>query len=100
MKISHAMLALAITAAAASGSVLAVTAADAKNTSTVSMENWLTIPAIYDKLVAAGYSDITEIEREHDGYEVKAIGPDGERVKIDVNPTTADVVKSRSDRDD
>ncbi|MCB1680250.1 MAG: PepSY domain-containing protein [Halioglobus sp.] len=104
MKISHAMLALAITAAAGSASVLAVTGADAKagpnDWSTVSSENWLTMADIYDKLVEAGYSDITEIERDHDGYEAKAAAPDGGRVEIDVDPVTGKVVKSRSDRDD
>ena len=98
MKISHVILALVVTAAATSGSALAVT--DSGNQSKVSTETWLTIPAIYDKLIAAGYSDITEIEREHDGYEVKAIGPDGERVKLDVDPITADVLKSRKKHDD
>ena len=98
MKISHVILALVVTAAATSGSVLAVT--DSSGQSGMSTQTWLTIPAVYDKLIASGYSDITEIEREHDGYEVKAIEPDGERVKLDVDPITADVVKSRKKHDD
>ena len=33
---------------------------------------WLNLGQIYDRLVAAGYTDIREIERERDGYEAKA----------------------------
>ncbi|MCB1676204.1 MAG: PepSY domain-containing protein [Halioglobus sp.] len=101
MKISHAMLALAITATAASASVLAVAGADPNpnDWSTISSENWLTIADVYDKLVAAGYSDITQIERDDGRYEVKATAPNGGRVEIDVDPVTAKVLRSRTDHD-
>ena len=56
--------------------------------------NWLTIPQIHDRLEAAGYSDIEEIERDRDGYEVKATDRRGQRVELEVDPRTGEVTKT------
>jgi len=41
---------------------------------------------------------VTEIEREDDGmFEVEASGPDGVRIKADVNGVTGEVVRERRD---
>ena len=45
-------------------------------------DQWLTIPAIYEKVAAAGYTAITEIEREDNSYDVEATSPGGERVDL------------------
>jgi hypothetical protein len=49
---------------------------------------------ILDKLAAQGYTDIREIEREHEVYEVKARGPDGRMVELYLSPTTGDILRS------
>ncbi|WP_208748167.1 PepSY domain-containing protein [Achromobacter agilis] len=58
----------------------------------------LTIRQVYDKMEAAGYRNISEIERSNKhGYEVKAYDPQGQRVKLSVDPQTGAVTRSRFD---
>lgn len=38
---------------------------------------WLNLGQIHERLIAAGYTDVREIERERDGYEVKARNAQG-----------------------
>lgn len=99
MKTSHAIFAIALTAASFGGATFAAPSANAGTATMAQTENWLTIPAIYDKVTAAGYIDITEIERERDGYEIKATGPDGKRVKLYVDPMNGEVLDSRAKKD-
>ena len=56
----------------------------------------LTIRDVYDKVVAAGFSDILEIERESDCFEVKAIDPQGKKAKFKVDLVTGEILKSES----
>lgn len=61
---------------------------------------WLNLGQIYDRLVAAGYTDIREIERERDGYEAKARDAQGRSVKLYIEPTAGKVVREKvRDRD-
>ncbi|MNW19315.1 hypothetical protein D3C71_2192530 [compost metagenome] len=47
---------------------------------------------------AAGYRNISEIERSSKhGYEVKAYDPQGQRVKLYVDPQSGAVTRSRFD---
>lgn len=62
----------------------------------VSAIQWLTIKQVYDKLEAAGYKEITEIERDHGRYEVKATHADGQRLKLYVDPQTGSVIDSKT----
>lgn len=55
----------------------------------------LTIKQVYDKLEAAGYTDITEIERDRDSYEAKARNKAGQRAKVDMDLVTGEIVKTR-----
>ena len=58
----------------------------------------LTIRQVYDKMEAAGYRNISEIERSSKhGYEVKAYDPQGQRVKLHVDPQSGAVTRSRFD---
>ncbi|MGY6272517.1 PepSY domain-containing protein [Achromobacter denitrificans] len=58
----------------------------------------LTIRQVYDKMEAAGYRNISEIERSSKhGYEVKAYDPQGQRVKLYVDPQSGAVTRSRFD---
>jgi len=55
----------------------------------------LTIRDIYDRVEAAGYRDIREIEWDHGRYEVKASNAQGQRVKLYVNASTGAVESTR-----
>ena len=39
------------------------------------------------------YRDCEDVERESDGYEVKASDPEGRRVEIDAHPVTVEIIK-------
>ncbi|SMB22628.1 conserved exported protein of unknown function [Sterolibacterium denitrificans] len=64
------------------------------NASTASAP-WLTIGQVYNRLEAAGYRNIDEIERERSAYEVKATNQNGQRVKLYVHPQTGVVLDVR-----
>lgn len=97
MKTSHTIFAVALTAATLGGTAIAASssaaspAADRENTSA----DWLTIPAIYEKVTAAGYVDIHEIERERRGYDVEAYDSHGDRVELFVDPVNGEVLDVR-----
>lgn len=55
----------------------------------------LTLRDIYDRVEAAGYRDIREIEWDHGRYEVKASNTQGQRVKLYVNASTGVVESTR-----
>ncbi len=97
MKTSHTLFAIVLTAATSAGTAFAVSATGPTNPATT--EAWLAIPAIHAKVTAAGFNNIYEIEREHYGYKIKAIGPNGERVKLFVDPVTGEVLQPRSRQD-
>lgn len=51
----------------------------------------LMIRDVYDRVQAAGYQDMTEIELDDGRYEVKATDAQGQRVKLYVNATTGEI---------
>jgi zona occludens toxin (predicted ATPase) len=55
----------------------------------------LTLRDIYDRVEAAGYRDIREIEWDDGRYEVKASNAQGARTKLYVNATTGAVESRR-----
>ena len=58
----------------------------------------MSLKDVQTKLEAAGYTDFREIEREKNKYEVKATDPQGQRVELDVDPVTGDVLKTEVKR--
>ena len=56
----------------------------------------LTVRDIYDRVEAAGYRDIREIEWDDGRYEVKASNAQGARTKLYVNATTGAVESTRT----
>lgn len=56
----------------------------------------LNIRQVHDRLEAAGYREIREIELSGNRYEVKARNAQGERVKLEMNATTGAVERSRT----
>ena len=90
--------------AASAGAVLALGAAQAQTaapapaatTASTSTTPQLSIRDIYDRMEAAGYRDIREIEWDDGRYEVKAHNAQGERVKLYVNASTGAVEHTRT----
>jgi hypothetical protein len=62
-----------------------------------SERQWLSIPQVHDKLIAAGYRNIEKIEREDGGFEARATHRNGERVKLYLNPQTGEI-RNRQER--
>ena len=73
-------------------------ATPAAATAPVAQSNWMSLKDVQTKLEAAGYTDFREIEREKNKYEVKATDPQGQRVELDVDPVTGDVLKTEVKR--
>lgn len=99
---SLAALAIGASALVAGTAVQAQTAAPAPAATTPAATTpaapMLTIRQVYDKMEAAGYRNISEIERSRKhGYEVKAYDPQGQRVKLYVDPQSGAVTRSRFD---
>ena len=82
----------------AGGVVLAPAFAQDNRPASVSERQWLSIPQIHDKLVAAGYRNIEKIEREDGAYEVRAANRNGQRVKLYLNPQTGEI-RDRPERE-
>ena len=58
----------------------------------------LNIRQIYDRVDAAGYRELQEIEWSDGRYEVKGRNAQGERVKLEVDGRTGEVLRSRTKR--
>ncbi|MFT0849235.1 PepSY domain-containing protein [Achromobacter sp. F4_2707] len=61
---------------------------------------WLNLGEVYERVTAAGYTDVSEIEREKQGYEVKARDAQGRFVKLYINPLDGTVMKKKVRDDD
>lgn len=55
----------------------------------------LTIKQIYDRVEAAGYGDIREIEREDNHYEVEATAADGRRAELYIDLVSGEITKTK-----
>lgn len=96
MKTPHTIIAVVLTAATLGGTAIAASStADTVSNGT----DWLTIPGIYEKVAAAGYKDIHEIERERRGYDVEAYDSYGDRVELFVDPINGEVLDVRVKKD-
>ena len=67
-------------------------------TAPAAQSNWLSIKDVLGKLEAAGYRDFEKIDRERNKYEVKATDPQGQRVELDLDPITGDILKTEVKR--
>lgn len=92
MRTTTILSALALGAGLVAGGVLLAPASAQDNRpASTSDRQWLSIPQIHDKLVAAGYRNIEKIEREDGAYEVRATNRNGARVKLYLNPQTGEI---------
>lgn len=76
----------------------APTATPAAATAPAAQANWMSPKDVQTKLEGAGYTDFREIERDKNKYEVKATDPQGQRVEMDVDPVTGDILKTEVKR--
>lgn len=67
--------------------------------STQMQKKWLSMREILTRVETSGYSDIREIDREENGYEIKARNKDGQMVKLYVEPLNGNVINEKR-RDD
>ena len=101
MRIKPLLLSLPLSSILAAGvlvepAIAQDTGTAASTQSTAAQVAPLTIRDVYDKVVAAGFGDIIEIERESDVFEVKAIDPQGKKAKLKVDRVTGEILKSES----
>ena len=54
----------------------------------------LTLRQVLDKLEAAGYQHFQKIEQERTYFEVEATNPQGQRVELDVDAVTGEILKT------
>ncbi len=87
-----------IGAGAAIAPAFAQNASPAVTSAAPAQSNWLSIKDVLNKLEAAGYTDFREVERDRNKYEVKATDPQGQRVELDVDPLTGDILKTEVKR--
>jgi hypothetical protein len=87
--------ALAVALVAAAGSAFASSDETRVN---VPRDQWLTIPQITEKFTAQGY-DVRQVKVEKGGYEVYAIGKDGNRLEVYVHPATGEILGSEAEED-
>ena len=87
-----------IGAGAAIAPAFAQNAAPAATSAAPVQSNWMSIKDVLNKLEAARYRDFREVERDDNRYEVKATDPQGQRVELDVDPVTGDVLKTEVKR--
>ncbi len=73
-------------------------ASPAAATTPAAQSSWMSLKDVQTKLEAAGYTDFREIERDKNKYEVKATDPQGQRVELDVDPVTGDILKTEVKR--
>ena len=58
----------------------------------------LTMQQVLTKLEASGYRDFEKIDRERNKYEVKATDAQGQRVELDLDLMTGDILKTEIKR--
>lgn len=90
------LIALGTGAALALGIAHAQAPAPAPATANATAGPQLTIRDIYDRMEAAGYRDIREIEYSSGRYEVEARDAQARRVKLHVNAGTGAIERTRT----
>lgn len=58
---------------------------------------YLSMEQVVAQLKQQGFGDVYEVEREHGAYEVKARNPEGDMVKLYVDPRTGKVLRHKLD---
>lgn len=101
MRTSHILSAIVLGSGLIAGgaTIAPAMAQSAATQSSAQAQAELTLGQVYDKLVAQGFRDIDEIERERDRFEVKATNAEGKRVKLEVDAKSGEILDTRSKSD-
>ena len=94
------LIATLVLSAGILGASAALVPAFAQSTavSPASQMEGLTMQQVLTKLEAAGYRDFEKIDRERNKYEVKATDAQGQRVELDLDLMTGDILKTEIKR--
>lgn len=66
---------------------------------TVATASALSLAEVHQRLLAAGYREVSELQRKRDHVEAEARDRDGHRVELQLDPLTAVVRRSESKRE-
>jgi len=80
------------------GAALVPAFAQSPGMNTASQTDGLTMQQVQTRLEAAGYRDFEKIERERNKFEVKATDQQGQRVELDIDPMTGEILKTEVKR--
>lgn len=61
---------------------------------------WMDPNEVIRTLESAGYTDVHDLERDDGIYEAEATNASGQRVDLDIDPATANVLREEPDNDD
>lgn len=62
--------------------------------------NWMDPNQVISNLESAGYTDVRDLERDDGIYEAEATNASGQRVDLDIDPSTGAVLREEPDNDD
>lgn len=83
----------------AAAALLAAGAANAQSAASAVPAPGLNFQQVVDRVVAQGYSDIREVEREGDKlYEIKARDGQGRRVELKVDARSGEILRTKEKR--
>lgn len=67
---------------------------------TATTSNWLDPNEVIRNLEGAGYTDVHDLEKDDGIYEAEATNASGQRVDLDIDPSTGNVLREEPDDDD
>lgn len=86
-----------IALATAAGLALAGTTALAQSNSTNNGSGEMDIPAVVKSLESEGYTHIESVERDVGRFEVDATAPNGNRVELEIDGNSGEILHSERD---
>jgi hypothetical protein len=99
MRITHVIGTISLANSIAFGTLAtgAVSASETRDATRVERGAGSSIPQLQEKLTVLGYKDIGRIEREKDAYEVHATTTAGERVQLNVDARSGEILRTKSE---
>lgn len=99
MRASPLIAALALSAGIVGlGATVVPAFAESKAATSQSQAQWLSVEQVLNKVQAAGYRDVEEIERDDGKYQVKATDAEGRRVELKLDPVSGEILKTEVKR--
>ena len=67
---------------------------------TATTTNWMDPNDVIRSLESAGYTDVHDLEKDDGIYEAEATNSTGQKVDLDIDPATGNVLREEPDNDD